>query len=85
MRQFYAAECTANPLWLFQVKGRFGVWETVSVFGSRERADEYGKAKSHTYGAMNKGWRVYSVPCLDEGLAEAVGKWKNKEVGVNDA
>jgi hypothetical protein len=78
--QYYAAEATRNPIWLFQIShhrndddGEITTeWDTETVFSSREKAERYGEQNSHNFGKKNKGWRVYSVCCKDDALARAM-------------
>lgn len=71
-RQYYCAEMTRNPIWLLQERDRKEQWRTVSVFSSREKAEEYGEANSHNFGTKWVNWRVYAVCCYDDALAQAI-------------
>jgi hypothetical protein len=61
------AECTAAPVFLYQVRhskpGRYGdYWDTRRVFYTRPEAEQYALSQTHNW----KWWRVYCVPAEGE-------------------
>jgi hypothetical protein len=79
MAQYYAAEFTKNPIWLFQersVAGEEGAeyWRTTTVFSSREKGNQYGERNRHNFGKKDLGWRVYAVCCHDDELARKIAE-----------
>lgn len=83
MKQHYAAEATANPIWLAQRKVKMGQWETITVFSSRESGEAWLVCKEHHFGKLNEKCRVYSVPLEDDYMAEAVWLARQKQ-GIPD-
>ena len=74
MKEYYAAESTSNPIWLAQRKERMGIWETITVFHSREAGELWLSSMVHHYGELGKSCRVYSVPLRDELLAQKMAE-----------
>lgn len=73
-QQYYADECTKNPIWLFQtkVRGNKDSWRTETVFSSREEGEAHGNARTYDWGEKNVGWRIWCVCCHDDRLAKAM-------------
>lgn len=62
-RDVSAPEAQKDPIFLFQRKAKFGQWDTVYVFFTREEAEQYGRDFAYNF---RSGWRVYCVTAMGE-------------------
>lgn len=78
-RDVGAPEAQKDPIFLFQRKAKFGQWDTVYVFFTREEAEQYGRDFAYNF---RSGWRVYCVTAMGE-LADVL-RMPEKAADVQD-